>query len=42
MLEHRLKEIEANPNATETLFQWIKEECFGLSLRLDTWIAGGR
>ena len=42
MLEHRLKEIEANPNATETLFQWIKEECFGLSLRLDSWIAGGR
>jgi hypothetical protein len=42
MLEQRLKEIEDNPNATETLFQWIKEECFGLSLRLDTWIAGGR
>jgi hypothetical protein len=41
MLERRLKEIEANLNATETLLQWIKEECFGLSLRLDTWIAGG-
>jgi hypothetical protein len=40
-LEQRLKEIDASPAASETLFQWIKEEVFNLTLRLESWIAGG-
>jgi chromosome segregation ATPase len=39
-LEQRLKEIERDPGATETLFQWVREEGFILALRLETWIAG--
>jgi hypothetical protein len=38
-LDLRLEEIENHPEASETLFQWIKEEWFNLTLRLDNWIA---
>lgn len=38
-LEQRLKEIEDHPEANETMFQWIKEEWFNLTLRLEQWIA---
>jgi predicted nucleic acid-binding Zn-ribbon protein len=38
-IEDRLKEIEAEPHATETLFEWVKEEAFNLNLRLQSWCA---
>jgi hypothetical protein len=39
-VEGRLREIQARPDATETMFQWIKEEVFNLKLRLEIWIGG--
>ncbi|QUD89530.1 hypothetical protein [Phenylobacterium montanum] len=39
MLERRIEEIDRHPEASETLFQWIKEESFALSVRLESWIA---
>ena len=39
-VEGRLIEITARPDATETMFQWIKEEVFNLKLRLEIWIGG--
>ena len=41
MVEGRLREIEAQPQATETLFQWVKEQVFNLNMRLESWIARG-
>lgn len=38
-LEQRLKEIDRAPAASETLFQWIREEWFNLTLRLQNWVA---
>jgi hypothetical protein len=40
-VEQRLNEIDAQPDATETLLQWVKEEVFNLNLRLASWIAHG-
>lgn len=40
-LADRLAAVEAEPDAPETLFQWIKEEVFNLTLRLETWIGEG-
>jgi hypothetical protein len=37
----RLKSIDGMPEASETLFQWIKEEAFNLKLRIESWIANG-
>ena len=37
-VEERLREIDAQPQATETLFQWVKEEVFNLNVRLQDWI----
>lgn len=39
MLEHRLNEIDSHPGASETVFEWIREEWFNLSLRLESWVA---
>jgi hypothetical protein len=40
-LEDRLAEIDAAPEGrSETLLQWIKEESFSLSLRLNSWVSG--
>jgi len=34
-----MAEIDAHPDASETLYEWVKEELFNLNLRLDSWIA---
>lgn len=38
-LEQRLQEIDSHPAASETLFEWIREEWFNLTLRLESWVA---
>ena len=38
-LQDRMAEIDAHPDASETLYEWVKEEVFNLNLRLDSWIA---
>lgn len=35
----RLKEIDAEPEAHDTFFRWVKEDLFNLKLRLADWIA---
>jgi hypothetical protein len=35
----RLKEIDADPDANDTFFRWVKEDLFNLKLRLANWIA---
>jgi hypothetical protein len=38
-LQDRMAEIDKQPDAPETLYEWMKEEVFNLNLRLDSWIA---
>jgi hypothetical protein len=38
-LVRRLKEIDADPDANDTFFRWVKEDLFNLKLRLANWIA---
>jgi hypothetical protein len=40
-LQRRLVEIDQHPEARETIFQWIKEEVFCLSLGVERWMADG-
>ena len=40
-LQGRLAEIERRAGAHESVYQWLKEEVFNLSLRLESWIAHG-
>ena len=40
-LERRVAEIDQHPEASETVFQWIKEEVFSLSIGIERWIAHG-
>lgn len=40
-LQRRLTEIDKHPEAHETIFQWIKEEVFSLSLGIERWLASG-
>ncbi len=40
-LLRRMAEIDQHPEASESLFQWIKEEAFSLSLGIERWIADG-
>ncbi len=40
-LQRRLADIDRRPEASETIFQWIKEEVFSLSLGIERWIADG-
>jgi hypothetical protein len=39
ILAGRLKEIDADPEATDTFFRWVKEDLFNLKLRLGNWLA---
>jgi hypothetical protein len=38
-LQARLAEIDAHSQAPEALFQWLREEVFNLTERLDDWVA---
>jgi len=41
MLDRRLADIDAHPEAHENALQWIKEELFSLSLGFERWLASG-
>jgi len=38
-IKARLAQIDSHPEASESLFQWFKEELFNLGVRLDEWVA---
>lgn len=38
-LAARLKEIDADPQASDTFFRWVKEDLFNLKLRVANWIS---
>ncbi|MBI1197000.1 MAG: hypothetical protein GC203_03980 [Phenylobacterium sp.] len=38
-LAARLKEIDADPQASDTFFRWAKEDLFNLKLRVANWIS---